>query len=248
MKKPGAVAIQAAGIAIAAFCAGCSTLTTPALKHETGETLGSGRFRLLGKFEMARLYPVPPTGSPAIGVSQDGSLFKGTTLGVQGAVGVLPKVDLQLGSHFLIGGGGWRLGTKVNILQSGSFALAGMLGYGRFSGKTTQQFNTASSTVSVEQNLTASQLDLSLPVSYSFGKDNFVYSGLNFYKTSLSGTVAGSPYDDSVTDIGLNLGYRHVFSGRFEGDVEMALVKAKDPFTGSSQMIPYFGLGAGILF
>ncbi len=65
------------------FLTGCTTVTTPVLRHETGESLGgSGNFKAYAHIERARLVPVVGASSTAASVAQKDDVFAGALLGV----------------------------------------------------------------------------------------------------------------------------------------------------------------------
>jgi hypothetical protein len=228
---------------------GCSTLTAPVLRHETGENLGSGNFRVLAHFDSSRIFPVVPENSSAATTLQNGTVFTGSLFGVKGEVGVLSIVDLQAEGFAQMSGGGWRLGTKVGIVQLGDFFVAGSLGYGAYSGSGTVTFLTPGYPTDLAQSLSATTTDLSIPISYRISPTFTVYSGFTFYHSEAFGTAGSGGEGVSYTsnDTSVNLGFRIVY-GRYFGDVEAAILHLYDPFTGSMRSLPYFGAAIGAAF
>ncbi len=226
---------------------GCSSLTTPVLRHEIGEALGQGHYRIRGQIETARLFPLAPASIGAAGMTQAAGAFQGVLFGIQGAAGLLPRWDLQLGTFYSAGGGGWRLGSKYQFLYQNNFAVAGMVGFGRYAAKGSSSYATPTGAQSVTQTFSGSSLDISIPVSYRFGTSVVLYSGLNYYANWVSGSADLTYVSDTTHDIGTNLGLKLIF-GRFEGDAEIAIIRAHDPFMDESRFVPYFGISVGLLF
>lgn len=238
----------APSIICALLLTGCASMTTPVLRHETGDTLGSGAYRVRGRLETSRVFPFAPSTVAAQGVAQDNGVFTGGLVGIEGAMGILNSLDGSLGAFFGVGGSGWRLGTKYKFLGSGAFSLAGMIGLGKYSGSGTAKLRTGTTgESSVTNTLSATVIDFGVPVSYAFTKETVVYSGLHFFKSSVKGSAATEVVSGSSTDYGPNIGLRFQVS-QVEVDVEIMLLKVKDPFGGTSKMIPFFGVAGGIPF
>ena len=227
---------------------GCSSMTGPALKHETGESLGQGRYRFSARLETSRLYSLPTSGATSSGVSQPNKVFQGSVLGIQGSYGVAPPMDISLATFFSIAGGGWRISTKYQILTGGPFAVAVMLGYGAYSGSGTSLYSAATNSVEVTQTLSAKIGELSFPASMRLGTNFLAYSGLHFYRAGVSGSIDGIGVSDAATDLGTNLGIRYFWSAQVYSDVEFAYVSIHDPFEGGKRFVPFFGLGLGVSF
>ena len=135
--------------------AACSSVTTPVLKHETGETLGQGKAKGGIRVETGRMVPIFPSTMGLAGIEQTASVFTGQIVAIQGAVGIINKLDLGVGSFMSLGGGGWRVYTKFQALgapamgsKSGNFSVAALAGFGRYSssGSVTYQTSNAGKT------------------------------------------------------------------------------------------------------
>jgi len=226
---------------------GCASVSMPVLRHETGETLGAGKVRAAVSLGTSRVLPVSAASFAGVGFPQSASLFRGNQIGAKGSVGVTSGLDLQLRTVFSPGGGGWSLGAKQLLVGSGPFSVSGMIGIGRYSGGGTLSYETVSGSSSLATVLTATQLDLGVPVSYRLGKDTVVYSGLDYYRSSFSGSAGSAIVEDSASDIGLNLGVRQTF-GRIEVDAEVMMLKLGGPFTAGVGFTPFLGVAAGIIF
>lgn len=228
---------------------GCSTLSTPMLKHETGEALGQKKFRVRAQLESSRLFPLLPAAlaQSASKLEQEASVFRGGFFGIFAAVGVLPKLDLQLGTYYTTTGGGWRFGSKYELWRLGGFAFAAMAGYGRFAAEGTQTYVTKTGNSEVKQIFSAGNMDLSFPVSYRVNPSFAVYTGLNYYRTSISGAANLNTVTDTANDIGTNFGIKLNF-GKFETDIEFAYVRIFDTISSESRFVPYYGVSAGITF
>lgn len=237
---------------------GCSTLSTPVLRHETGDTLGAGNTKVVGGYETARMYGLIPSTSAASGIAQDSGVLRSSLMHIGVRYGVLPTTDLQLNTYFKLGGAGWRLGAKRELFKWGSLHFALILGYGSHVGKGTVSYSTtaASSTstssssttggnVDVEQTLGAKQLDFGIPLSYAFSDSLTVYGGFTYYSTSVTGVADTEAVKKSFGDMGFNLGVRFPAYG-LEWDIEGAMLSASDPTGGG--MMPHFGLGVGMPF
>ncbi len=239
---------------VLAFCAiasACTTVTTPVLRHETGEALGgAGSFKGYVHLERARLVPAIAESSPNAGVAQKDEVFVGTLFGVQGAAGIHPRMDAQAGAYLSQGGGGWRLGLKYQWKGSSNavgWAMAAMGGYSRASGRGTITYQTTTFEAPLQQTLAAKTIDVSLPVSYRFSPTIAAYSGLSYFHNIVSG-VSGSDYVSAVTnDFAWNLGVK-VSVNFLRFDVEAALLQVHDPFTSENRIIPVYGLSAGVQF
>src|SRR4051812_49087154 len=81
--------------ALLLWATGCSTLSTPALRHETGEALGPGRIRVAGSLETNRAYAFAPAGSAAAGVVQEAGAFTGSHIGLMGGLGIFSNFEGQ---------------------------------------------------------------------------------------------------------------------------------------------------------
>jgi hypothetical protein len=224
-------------------------MSTPVLRHETGEALGGGgKFRVRAQLETSRLFPVVPADIAApVTANQEGGLFRGGFFSIHGAAGVTKLLDVQLGTFYTITGGGWRLGSKYQLMQRGRLAMAGMIGYGRFSAKGTQSFSTVSGPVDVSHTLSASSLDISFPVSIRFSKGFALYSGLAYYRSDVTGSADMTGVNDYGNDIGTNVGVK-INYGKFEGDIETAFVWMKDTIADSLRLVPYWGFSVGLNF
>jgi hypothetical protein len=242
-------ALLALGVCAAS---GCTTVTAPVLRHETGEALGGlGHFRAYAHIERGRLVPMIPQDSNFTGVEQETGVFTGALFGVQGAAGITPKLDLQAGTYLSQGGGGWRLGAKYQWLGTSNgqgWAIAAMAGYGRASGEGTLIYTApASIETEVQQTLAARTLDLSLPVSYRFSPTFAAYTGLTYISNSVNGLSGGTFVEASTNDFAWNLGLK-VSVNFMRFDLEMALLQANDPFLDENRIIPVYGLSAGVQF
>jgi hypothetical protein len=225
---------------------GCSSLSAPALRHETGEALGTGRLRVRLQTESARLFPLVPSGSAPFSVPQSVDVFQGGLLGVQADGGIAPLLDAQFGTFYPVGGGGWRLGAKYQLLKK-RFAVAAMGGYSRLATQGSVTYTTASGVQDFTQTFSGYRIDFGVPVSYRLGAASTLFGGLTYFRSGVRGS-SGSGYVSSVDhDIGVNLGFKLNF-GRFEGDLEFALQRLNDPFEQSNRYVPFWGLAGGILF
>lgn len=236
--------------ALASLVTGCSALTTPVLRQETGETLGQGRLRASAQLETGRIVPVVPAAVAlaAVGNTQDSGIFSGLLFSLGGSYGVLPTTDIQLRTFYPLSGGGWRIGLKQQIIKGSNLAVAGMVGYGHYAAKGNYTINTGSPT-EVDTVMSASQVDFSIPVSYRLGSSVWVYSGFNVYMTSLIGVANTEADTASATDLGVNLGVKIKLSPRYDLSLEGAmLLSAGGPFGSEVGHSPYFGLGLGVLF
>jgi hypothetical protein len=223
-------------------------VTAPVLRHETGEALGQYKFRVSAYGEMARIYAPDTLPTEVQGISQKKEVFQAGLLGVQGAVGMLPKLDLQLGAYLSSGGGGWRLGAKYEILRGARFAVAGALAYGSRAGSGTVTYETAGPTLDLDQSLSAQMWELSVPVSFRLIPLVTAYGGLTFFRSAASGSFGTSVVSATFLDVGANLGMRFNVAGPFSADLEGAMLWISDPFIGSRRFIPYMGLGASVTF
>lgn len=227
---------------------GCSSLSTPVLRHETGETLGTGKIKAGVNFETSRLYPLVPATASSATVEQNSSVYHGAFFGLYGAVGIHPRIDIQLRTYNAFAGGGWRLGAKINLLAQGRWAVATMFGYGRYSGKGTTTFQTAGQPEDLDQTLSAYNLDLGIPISYRFTPVFALFSGITVYRSGVTGSSGDSYVEATTHDLGVNLGAKFNF-GRFEADAEFALLRLYDPFLNTSwRFMPYWGISGGVLF
>lgn len=244
-------------IAVALSSTGC-LLSVPALKHETGETVGAGHFRFFGQLETAQTFPVYPTDSSVAGVSQLSSVFQGTLMGMQAAVGVHKKVELQLGSFLSLRGGGWKLGAKYQILghptmdqgkiaDRGNFAVSVAVRYETHAVAGTLTYQTATAPLDMDQTLSGTATEYSVPVSFRLSPNFAVYSGLSLTHSSVSGSVGTGYAQDSTNDFSTRLGVKVNFD-RFEGDIETAVVALHDNFSDSARLVPYYGISFGVLF
>ncbi|OFZ71378.1 MAG: hypothetical protein A3K03_00430 [Bdellovibrionales bacterium RIFOXYD1_FULL_44_7] len=246
--------VKAISLFMLVFGSGCASLSTPVLKHETGETLGAGKFRVRGQIETSRIHPLATVDRKStLSAAQENGVFQGGFLSVQGAAGVHAKVDAQLGAYYTMGGGGWRVGTKYKMLHKGNFASAVMAGYGRYSGKpSNQSYKTggsstdssatteATGSVEVSQMAAASHIDVSFPVSFRLSPTVALYSGANYYRSDTSGFSELQYVEDSSNDFGTNFGVKLTF-GKIEADAEMAYVMISDSLSGGSRFLPYWG-------
>jgi hypothetical protein len=243
LKSAGALLATALGF----LAAGCSSLAVPTLRHETAETLGSGRIRLRGHLESARLFPNIGA-TAADGFSQDDSVFRGWIFGVQGAAGLTNRLDAQLGMTYMLGGSGWRLGSKYAAYALKRFKFAVMAGYGRYSSKGTTEFKTTGQPFEVSLTQSAWVVDFGVPVSYRLSPAVALYTGMTFYRSGLSGSANNNAVATMNSDLGVNLGMQLHIGAQFEGDVEMSLMRLYDPFTDSIRYIPFWGISGGIVF
>lgn len=232
----------------ALLAAGCSSMTTPVLRHETGEALGQKKFRAMARFETGRLYPVAVESSGAVGVGQEAKVFQGSFFGIQGAYGLLPKMDLQLATLYTLNGGGWRVGTKYQVVKKGNFAVAVMAGYGRYSSQGEITLATPTEPFDLDQTLSGWTLDLGFPVSYAFGKEFVVYGGLTMYRGQVGGTANLEVVTLTNYDLGANLGTRIGIKGKFFTDIEFATLRLYDPIVDAIRYVPYWGVAGGINF
>jgi hypothetical protein len=196
--------------------------------------------------ESARLFPLVPAGSAPALVAQAADVFQGGLLGAQAAAGVTPALDLQLGTWYPVGGGGWRVGAKYQFLQ-GRIAAAAMAGYGRLATKGTVTYRTATGTEDLTQTLSGYQVDLGVPASFRLGANVAAFGGLTLFRSGVSGASGSGFVADTSHDLGANLGLKLMF-GRFEGDIEFALLRLRDPFADAMRFAPYWGLSGGIVF
>ena len=229
------------------FFSGCSSLSTPALKHETGETLAKGKIRISGQIESTRMYPFVAAQSAAFGIPQGAGVFQGSLIGLSSAIGLDGKDDLQLKTYYCLGGAGWRIGTKYKAYTQGNINVAAMVGYGRYSAKGTIGMLTATQPLDVATTLSTYQVDISFPTSYRITKDSVLYSGLNYYRVGVTGSSETSFVKVVAHDLGVNFGYR-IGWGKFETDAELAFVRLYDPFEDSVRFVPYLGLAASLVF
>ena len=227
---------------------GCSSMKLPILRGETGESLGAGRLRVNGELGTGRTVPMVPAALAAVTTSQDTGIFRSPLLGAGVAYGVAGSTDLQLKTFYSFGGGGWRLGLKNQFIKGGSFAVAGTVGYGQHSAKGSFDITDSGSTTAVSTVLSASQIDLGVPVSYRVGAGSILYSGLTLYLNSVSGSANAEAVSQSFSDFAFNLGFRQNVSARIDLSFELALAKLGGPFGSSAGMVPYFGLGVGVGF
>lgn len=225
----------------------CSSMSTPVLRHETGETLAPGQARAGIIAEASRLYLVAPLTSGITSVAQDSAVLRGSLLGAYGSFGVPWGFELGARTYFALAGGGWRASVKRNVVSAGALAVATQVGYGQYVGRGTVTYATTASTIDVTQVLSARQIELSAPVSYKMGAQTWVYSGITYYKTNIVGAASDTGMSTSEGDIGFNLGLRMGF-GTVQFDIETAMLKASSELTGQSQMLPYFGFAGGITF
>ena len=226
---------------------GCSTVSAPVLRHETGEVLGEKHFRAYGHFETSRIFAPGAAGDANVfQISQDHSVFQGSYFGVQADGGVLPYLDLQLGANFTAGGGGWRLGAKYQVLRRGRIAVAAMAGYAAASGGGNVTYLTATTPETISLNLSAWTLDLSAPASFRISPWIQLYGGPMMLHSGVSGSYGGAVVGDSYNDFGMNLGLR-IGTGLLFGDFEAAELMVQDPFTGGERFIPYMGVSFGVL-
>lgn len=233
-------------LALGYVFAGCSTMTSPVLRNETGETLGAGRPRLRLGFGAARNYPLVGALSPAAAVAQSG-VYQGSNLYLQGAIGIHTKADMQLGGFVSRSGGGWRIGSKVHVGKKGPFSIAVMAGYGAYSSGGTIDYLTVSQPISEYQSMSTTVFDLSVPVSIRVLPTTQIYGGLMYFKSSVIGSSGDAAVGSSNNDLGANLGVR-VTAGRFEIDGEFAMVSLYDSFTYGSTFVPFYGAAVSFLF
>jgi len=227
---------------------GCTTVSSPALKHETAEALGGlGKFKVRADADVGRVYPVTSSALVGATASQSSGIFRGWLTGLSGAAGLLPRLDIQLGTRFTITGGGWRTGAKYQLIKKGGFSVAIMPAYGRYTARGTETYNTSTGTGDVTQTLSVWTLEGAAPVSFSFSKTFAVYSGLMYTRSSYDGVADTTAVSDTANDLGMNLGVRLNF-GRIEGDVEAAMIRLYDPFEGGSRFVLFYGLSVGVLF
>jgi hypothetical protein len=228
-------------------------MTAPILRHETGEVLGQGHYRVSGRLEQSRLFAVPTSGTPE-GVEQDLSVFRGSLLAFQGAAGVARKMDLQLSGFFSAGGGGWRFGGKYQLYgdpfpgKPGAFAIAAMLGYSRFSGTgDVSLLSEEGRPMDVHQTLSATTVDVAFPVSFRLGTGFAVYSGLALFKSWVNGSVSDKTIAIQNHDYGANLGVKFNL-GRSENTIELMFLRVHDPFLDEMRFVPLLGIGSGVAF
>jgi hypothetical protein len=226
----------------------CSSMKLPILKQETGEALGAGRFRVQGELGTGRTVPIVPAALASVTTPQDGSLFSGGLIRAGVSYGVAASTDLQLGTSYSIGGGGWRLGVKNQFVKGGAFALSGMVGYGQHSAKGSFDLDDSGNKTKVETVLSGRQIDLGIPVSYRFGQGSVLYSGLTANLESVSGSANAESVDQGFTDLVFNLGFRQAVSAQIDLSFELALAKLGGPFGADAGLKPYFGLGIGASF
>ncbi len=232
--------------ALAQGLCGCTTVATSVLRHQTGESLGVGKFRGFGYFETARL-ATPGTTEATYLIDQNKDVFQGMMLGMQGEVGVMQSLDLMLGTNFSADGGGWKVGAKYQFLKMGNLAGAGMLSYGARSAKGNVTYLTADQPVELATTLSAYTFDFSAPVSYRISPAFAAYSGLMLLRTSVSGSLGPDVVSMTNYDLGFNLGCK-INAGRFEGTIEFAFLRVGDPFMDSTRIVPYAGLSFGVAF
>jgi hypothetical protein len=226
--------------------AGCSTVSAPVLRHETGEALGEKHFRVLGHFEASRIFaPGAATDANVQGVAQGNSVFQGSFLGVEAEGGVLPRLDLQLGADFTLGGGGWRIGAKYELYRVNRVAIAAMAGFASGSGSSNVTYLTAATPETISLTLTAWTLDLSVPASFRLSPWIQLYGGPMMLHSGVSGSYGGAVVSDYYNDFGMNLGVR-IGNGRFFGDIEAAYLLMNDPFVGGDRFVPYGGVAFGV--
>lgn len=242
-----ALPLLASVLALAALFQGCSTLTEPALRHETGEAIGKGHYKVSAILESARMYQIPPQGSGTAGIDQGTEVFQGSYLGFRGVMGVLPKMDVQLEWVFSFHGGGWRIGTKYELLRKEHLAFAVMGGYSTASASGTVTLHSATAPYADSQTLSANTADISLPVSWRFNKYVAVFSGLNYFHSEANGSAGTEYVVLPNNDTGVNLGVR-INVDRIEGDVEASTVRLYDPFTDSMRFVSFYGISVGIVF
>ncbi len=226
---------------------GCSTLSAPVLRHETGETLGPGHFRVLARMESSRIFSLVPGAFGALGIAQQASVFTGSIFGFLGSVGVFPKFDVEAQGFLLQSGGGWKVGAKYELLRKNGLAVAVNAAYGASSGAGSILYLTTTGLTNVTQILASNTVELSVPVSFRFTPSIALYSGLTYYHTEADGVVATTYTLSPMNDMGMNLGLRLNF-GMVEGDVEAALLRFYDPFADSMRILPFFGIAGGIVF
>lgn len=239
----------ALGWALGAALTGCSTVATPLLRHETAETLGSGRYRVRASLGGARVFPILPASLVGVttGVAQESGVLAAFQPVVQATAGVIDQLDLSLGTSILLKGGGWRLGAKYRAWSTGALALGAIAGVGRYSARGDVDFRTSTGSATADSVLAASQIDFGVPVSYRIDPEFAVYSGLQFFRTQMSGSVAGESLEQSVLDWGPNLGL-HYTRGAFEGSAEAILLRVKDPVSAGSRFQIFFGVSGGVRF
>lgn len=232
---------------VALVAQACGTMGTPVLRHETGESLGTGHFRAMGYVESNRVYPLVAAGDPAASIAQSSGVFQAAGFGVMGEAGAMDRLDLQLGTSFSAGGGGWRVGAKYQLVKAGPWAVAAMFGYGAYSGSDDVELVTATGTEDDTLSLTGKMWEISFPVSFRFTPAAAFYSGLAFYHAYVVGSAGTEFVSGTANDLGTNLGLRLTF-GRVEGDLEAAFLRVYDPFQQSTRFVPYLGLACGISF
>ncbi|OFZ21555.1 MAG: hypothetical protein A2X94_05470 [Bdellovibrionales bacterium GWB1_55_8] len=249
LASAGAAKIRfAAAIVILLAVPGCATMSTPVLRHETGESLGTGRFRASARYETTRTFAAVSDEIVSAGVAEQSTgTFRGTLLGVQVAAGIHANADVQLAGFLTPTGGGWRVGTKYTVKRQGPLSIAAMMGYGALSSAGSQSYLTQAQPVEIQQTLSSTTLDFSSPVSYRFSPTLAAYSGLVLIRTAVSGSFGSMVVNTSQTDFGANLGFR-LNIGRYEGDIEAAMMRVYDPFTDGYRLIPFLGLGASMVF
>jgi hypothetical protein len=236
----------------AALCAlsaaGCTTMTVPVLRHETGETLGSRKFRVSARFESSRMFSFTE-GDPNIDrVAQNSDVFTGSALGLGMTAGLADRVDAQVEGFSNFGGAGWRLGTKVMLLRRGRYGVSVMGGYASNSGSGTVRYLTGGFPVDLVQTLSAGTVDLGVPASVKMTDHLWFYGGLTWFRSGVNGTLGVNNVSAVVNDLGTNLGARILLGTSVEIDLETALLRFYDPFSDSGRTAPYFGLAASFLF
>ena len=197
--------------------------------------------------QINRTYPLVAAADPAAATIQDAALFQGGGFGITGSAGVLPQLDLQLGTAFSAGGGGWRMGAKYQWFKLGAIAVSGMFGYGAYSGSGDVAFLTAGTPETLNLAMSGHMWELGAPASFRLSPAFAVYSGLTFYHTGVHGSAGTQFVDGSANDLGWNIGIR-ITVGKIEGDLEAAFLRVHDPFEDSMRFIPYLGTAVGITF
>lgn len=238
------------------FCAafmtasGCSSVATPLLRHETGEVLGMGRYKVSGRFDTGRMYPLLPGGSPGM-IAQGMEVFQGGLLGGQASIGVIEILDANFSVYPSLGGGGWRFGVKGQVIgqnekNSGKYNLAVgiMAGIGRQSVRGSVSYATPTGSIEADQTLSASVWDMAFPVSFRFNKTVALYSALTFLHADIEGSSALAYVRERTTDAALSLGVR-INIDRWEIGTELAAARIHDPLTDVYRLVPFIGVSAG---
>lgn len=243
----------------------CSTLSIPVLKHETGETIGVNSKNVSLKAETSRAIPtVPVIDGVTFSSTQESNPTQSGLLGLYFKYGIIENLDLKIDTPFFLGGGGWRLSAKYQLLgapasssNAGNFAISAMVAYGNFASSGDVTYNTSSgdaSTASVStgeatyvQSLSATSIEFSFPISYKIFDGFVVYSGLHYSLLKADGTIHLIATEVSTSDLSFNLGIQNKFDTVLV-NIEGMLLRAENPFNGESSFESYFGVSAGITF